>query len=219
MKNVRFCEGKRGQNQDTEDVLEPQAKTKARLEPRRCQKRESTQLLPDLEEEVTSTVLVASGSAPIQGGSSSSADVLINSSVATSMSIEDMAQHIVFTSTSVGIQPSDRMHFLEDPAGNRCKVLGGLAWRCVHWSCPSRKPIVRVVLPARFLPLSSSRELITELSLGFRDRQRIERNRGDKDNDYHGRSGCGWACGRRVFPVSVSCFFFFTMVSNGVDRM
>ena len=31
--------------------------------------------------------------------------------------------------------------------------------------------------------------------------------------------GCGWACGRRVFLVSVSCFFFFTMVSNGVDRM
>ena len=32
--------------------------------------------------------------------------------------------------------------------------------------------------------------------------------------------GCGWACGRRVFTVSVSCFFFFfTIVSNGVDRM
>ena len=46
-------------------------------------------------------------------------------------------------------------------------------------------------------------------------RQRIARNRGEKDDDYHGRSGCGWACGRRVLSVSV--FFFFTMVSNGVD--
>ena len=28
------------------------------------------------------------------------------------------------------------------------------------------------------------------------------------DNDYHGRSGCGWAFGGRVFPVSVSCVCF-----------
>ena len=54
---------------------------------------------------------------------------------------------------------------------------------------------------------------------GFRERQRIERNRGERGNDYHGRSGCGWAFGRRVFSVSVSCFFFFAMVSNGVDTM
>ena len=47
------AEGKRGQKHDMQDVLELQAKTKARLEPRRCQKRESTQPLPDLEEEVT----------------------------------------------------------------------------------------------------------------------------------------------------------------------
>ena len=49
-----------------QDVLEPQAKTNARLEPRSGQKRESTQPLPDLEEEVTSTVPVESGSAPIE---------------------------------------------------------------------------------------------------------------------------------------------------------
>ena len=36
------------------------------------------------------------------------------------------------------------------------------------------------------------------------------------NNDYHGRSGCGWACGRRVFSGT---FFFFTMVSNGVDAI
>ena len=51
-------EGKRGQKHDVQDVLEPQATTKARLEP--------TQPLPDLEEEVTSTVPAASGSAPIR---------------------------------------------------------------------------------------------------------------------------------------------------------
>ena len=49
-----------------QDVLEPQAKTKARLEPKRGQKRENTQPLLELEEKGTSTV---------QGGSSSSADV------------------------------------------------------------------------------------------------------------------------------------------------
>ena len=84
------AEGKRGQKYDKQDVLEPQAKTKARLEPRRGQKRESTQLFPDLEEEVPSKVPVVSGSAPIQGGSSSSTDVPVNSSVAASMSVEDM---------------------------------------------------------------------------------------------------------------------------------
>ena len=63
-----------------------------RPEPRRGQKRESTQLLPDLEEEVTSTVPVVSGSAPIQGGPSSRTDVLVNSSVAASVSADDMVQ-------------------------------------------------------------------------------------------------------------------------------
>ena len=48
----REAEGKRGQKHDTGDIVEPQAKTKARLEPRRCQKRESAQLLPDLEDEI-----------------------------------------------------------------------------------------------------------------------------------------------------------------------
>ena len=61
--------------------------------------------------------------------------------------------------------------------------------------------------------MSSARELIAELSMGFQERQTIERNRAEKNNDYHRRSGCGWACGRRVFTVT----FFFKMVSNGVD--
>ena len=76
------AEGKQGQKHDIQDVLDPQAKTKVRLEPRRGLKRESAQPLPDLEEEVTSTVPVVSGSAPIQGGSSWSTDFLANSSVA-----------------------------------------------------------------------------------------------------------------------------------------
>ena len=90
------AEGKRGQKHNLQDVLEPQAKTKARLEPRRGQKRESTQPLPELEVEVTSI---------IQGGSTSSADVRVNSSVAASVSVEDMVQTSDPISTSVGIQP------------------------------------------------------------------------------------------------------------------
>ena len=62
--------------------------------------------LPDLEEEVMSTVPVKSGSAPIQGGSSSSADVPVNSSVSTSVSVEDMVQTRVPISASVGILPA-----------------------------------------------------------------------------------------------------------------
>ena len=62
-------EDKRGQKHDMKDFLEPQAKTRARLERRRGQKRETTQLLPDLEEEIentTLTALVVGGSAPIE---------------------------------------------------------------------------------------------------------------------------------------------------------
>ena len=110
MKNVLVCdpraEGQRGQKHEMQDVLEPQAKTRARLDPRRDQKCESTQLLTDLEEEVTSTVLVKSGSAPVQGGSSPRADVLVDSCVATSVSVEDIVQTGVPNSTSVGIQPA-----------------------------------------------------------------------------------------------------------------
>ena len=87
--------GKRGQEHEMQDVLELQAK--ARLEPRMGQKRGSTQLLPELEEEVTST---------IRGGSSFSADVLVDSSVATSVSVEDMVQTDVPTSASVANQPA-----------------------------------------------------------------------------------------------------------------
>ena len=84
---------------DMQDVLKPQAKTKARLELRRGRERESTQLLPDLEKEVTSTV-----PAPIQGNSSSSTGVLVNSSVAASVSVEDVAQTSVLISSDVIIQ-------------------------------------------------------------------------------------------------------------------
>ena len=103
------AEGKRHQKHDIQNVLDPQAKTKARLEPWRGQKRESTQLLPNLEEEVdntTLTVLVVCGSAPIQGGSSSSADVHVDSSAAVSMSVEDMVQTYVPLPSDIGIEPS-----------------------------------------------------------------------------------------------------------------
>ena len=75
--------------------MEPQAKTRARLEPRRGPKRESTQ--PDLEEEVeetTFTVLVVGGTALFEEGSSSSADVPGCSCVAVSVSVEDLFQTI-----------------------------------------------------------------------------------------------------------------------------
>ena len=89
MKNVLVCDSElranEARNHDVQDVLEPQAKTKAKLTPKRGQKPESTQSLLDLEEEVTSTVPVVSGSAPIRGASSSSTDVLVNSSVAASV--------------------------------------------------------------------------------------------------------------------------------------
>ena len=100
------AEGKVGQKRDMQDDLEPQPKTKARLEPRRGQKRESTQPLPDLEEEVentTSTVPFAT----IQGGSNSSAGVPVNSSLAASMSVEDMVQTSVLVRSDVGLQPAN----------------------------------------------------------------------------------------------------------------
>ena len=65
------------------------------MEPRRGQKRKA-QPLPDLEE-VMSAVLGVSGSAPIHGGLSLSKDVLVNSSVAVSVSVEDMVQASVPT--------------------------------------------------------------------------------------------------------------------------
>ena len=104
------AEGKRSQKHDMQDVLEPHAKTSARLQPRRGQKRERTQPHPDLEEEVTSTVPVESGSAPIPGGLSWSADVLVYSSVATSVSVEDMVQTSDPISTSVGNPTRQRQY-------------------------------------------------------------------------------------------------------------
>ena len=66
----------------------------------------STQPLPDLAEEVTSTVLVKSGSAPIQGGSSSGVNVPVDPSVAASASVQDMVQTYFPISTSVETQPT-----------------------------------------------------------------------------------------------------------------
>ena len=59
-------EQERPENTTCKTCWNPQAKTRARLEPRRSQKRESTQLLPGLVEEVASTVPVESGSASSQ---------------------------------------------------------------------------------------------------------------------------------------------------------
>ena len=79
-------------NSDDARRTGPAGQDEGKAGARRGQKRESTQLLPDLEEKVTSTVPVASGSTPIQGGSGSSTDVLVNSTVATSVSVQDMVQ-------------------------------------------------------------------------------------------------------------------------------
>ena len=57
------------------------------------------------------TVPVKSASAPILGGSSSSADNLVDSSVATSVSVEDTVQTRVDISTSVGMQPASSSTF------------------------------------------------------------------------------------------------------------
>ena len=103
-------EGKRGQKHDIQVVLEPDAKTKARLEPRRGQKRESTQPLPDLQEDVENTtlkVLVLCGFVPIQGGSSSSTEVPVGSSTAVSSSVEDTVQTNVLVPSDVGMQLSN----------------------------------------------------------------------------------------------------------------
>ena len=72
----------------------------------RGQKCEGTQLLRDLEEEVTSTVPIVCGSAPIQGVSRSSTDVSVDSSVAVSVSVEAMVQTSVPVPSNVGIQLS-----------------------------------------------------------------------------------------------------------------
>ena len=61
------AEGKRGQTHDMQDVLGAPSQDDGQAGAQEeCQKRESTQPLPDLEEAVKSTVLVVSGSAPIQ---------------------------------------------------------------------------------------------------------------------------------------------------------
>ena len=57
-------------------------------------------------ENTTLTVPVEFGSAPCQGGSTSSTDVPVHSSVAASMNVKDMVQTSVPVATSVGIQPT-----------------------------------------------------------------------------------------------------------------
>ena len=58
------------------------------------------------------TGLVSCGPAPIQGGSSSSTDVLVVSSAAVSISFEDMVQTNVPVPSDVGIQPSNNLPIL-----------------------------------------------------------------------------------------------------------
>ena len=95
-KNVLVCDSELIANESRKTtwkiVLEPQAKTRARVEPRRGQKREITQPL---------TLTVPSD--PILGGSTSSTDVPVNSSVTASVSVEDMVQTSVPVSSDVGI--------------------------------------------------------------------------------------------------------------------
>ena len=101
------AEGKRGQKHEKQDVLEPQAKTRARLESRRGWRAKAPNLFQIWRKRSRrSTVLVESGPAPIQGGSSSIPDVPVDSSVATKVIVEDMVQTSVLNSTSVGIQPA-----------------------------------------------------------------------------------------------------------------
>ena len=93
VKNVLVCDSELRANAPETRYARftgPQAKTKATLEPRRGQKRASTQPLPDLEGEVTSTV-------PVVSGSSSNPDVPVDSSVAASMSVEYMVQTSVIS--------------------------------------------------------------------------------------------------------------------------
>ena len=82
----------------------------ARLEPRRSQNRESTQLLPGLVEEVASTVPVDSSCREWLCFKSVRlelrADVPVDSSVATSVSGGDMVQSSDPISASVGIRPA-----------------------------------------------------------------------------------------------------------------
>ena len=66
-----------------------------------------TQPLPNLEEEVTSTVPVVRSTAPISGGSSSSTDVPVNSSASASVRVEDMVQTSVLVPSDGGIPPSN----------------------------------------------------------------------------------------------------------------
>ena len=94
-----FCDSelraKDARNTIYKDVLEPQAKTRARPEPR-VRSVKAHNLSKIVEEGVTSTVPVKSGSA-----ADSSAEVLIDSSVATSVSVEDMVQTSVPIATPV----------------------------------------------------------------------------------------------------------------------
>ena len=90
MNNVLVCDFELRANEARNTTYKMYCKNRPRRRPgwssRGIQKCESTQPLPDLEEEVTSTVPVGSGSAPIQRSPSSSTDVLVNASVAASVS-------------------------------------------------------------------------------------------------------------------------------------
>ena len=81
------------------------------------------------------TALIVGGSAPIEGGSSSSADVPVDSSAAVSMSVEDMVQTNVLVPSDVRIQPSSSGTFGSLQIPRRREIDGS----CVHVECISSK--------------------------------------------------------------------------------
>ena len=110
----RKVEGKRGQNHDTGDSLgqdEGQAGAKGR-----SQQRESTQPFPDLEGDIGYAAV--GGSAPMVGRSSSSASVLVNSSMTAS--VEDMVQTDVPLQPNVGIPSSITRTVSSGTVGSLC---------------------------------------------------------------------------------------------------
>ena len=105
MKNVYACDSELRASEPRNTTYKmrwnPRRRRRASWSPGGVRSVESTQ------PEVTSTVLVVSGSAASQGGTSSITDVLVNSSVDLSMRVEDMVQTNVPVPSNVGVQPSN----------------------------------------------------------------------------------------------------------------
>ena len=145
----------------SEAVADNEERPRLRL---RAERKRGQQPLPDLEEEVTSTVLVESGSAPTQGGSSSSADVPVDSSVATSVSVEDMVQTSVPFSTSVGTQPASAgttgtLCFNESKPKDFEKLTNLVLTSKAYPGRPSSESVQRLVKTCVGMSLNSTRHL------------------------------------------------------------